>query len=688
MMKPTKNTPRCVTSRPGLSRYPCLAALLALTLLAGCGGGSGASDEGVGNVPDQGCSGFCANADSFLTADEVRLVIAQAVHEAGARGAPATVAVVDRVGNVLGVFQMAGANNEQSFSSPTGDVTVVSNVVTVTSGRDPLVQGGLENLAVIPDTAAAISKAITAAFLSSEGNAFTPRTANQIVQEHFNPGEFDQPGGPLFGVQFSSLACSDFNARAIGADVGAGPGPQRSPLGLSADPGGLPLYKDGTPVGAIGVIADGIYGVDANIGDFDSDVDEIIAVAGTFGFAAPVERRADRITVDGKIFRFSDADFSDLSSDPAPAPALDSIDMAVGQLVAVNGYIDNNVRAGTAFGQPESGIVPADPALFPAELDAFMLVDANGNNRFAPRDGLLMAANEVQVLLRNAVASANRTRAQIRQPASTPMRASVSVVDVNGDILGILRTRDAPVFGLDVSLQKARTAAFFSSADAAAGLQGAADALYFPPDAGLITMQQPQPQSIGAYVDRARQFLGSPTALADGAIAFSDRANGNLSRPFFPDGITNNPPGPFSKPFAAWSPFSTGLQLDLIVNQVASHVLFIAGFADTDVAQDCTAVTGLANGVQIFPGSVPIYKNGQLAGGIGISGDGIDQDDMTAFLGLHNAGLELGGSISNAPEAIRADRVRVPGFNTNLRYIQCPQGPFLDSNEQNPCQGK
>ena len=85
-------------------------------------------------------------------------------------------------------------------------------------------------------------------------------------------------------------------------------GPQRSPLGLSADPGGLPLYKFGTPVGGIGVIADGIYGLDLTTTDTDADADELIAIAGTFGFGAPLDRRADRITVEGKTLRFTDGD--------------------------------------------------------------------------------------------------------------------------------------------------------------------------------------------------------------------------------------------------------------------------------------------------------------------------------------------------------------------------------------------
>ena len=91
----------------------------------------------------------------------------------------------------------------------------------------------------------------------------------------------------------------------------------------------------------------------------------------------------------------------------------------------------------------------------------------------------------------------------------------------------------------------------------------------------------------------------------------------------------------------------------------------------------------IANGIQIFPGSVPIYRGNQLVGGIGVSGDGIDQDDMVSFLGTHNAGLRVGG-IGNAPNAIRADRivVDVGGQDVRLRYISCPFAPFLDTAEQ------
>ena len=58
------------------------------------------------------------------------------------------------------------------------------------------------------------------------------------------------------------------------------------------------------------------------------------------------------------------------------------------------------------------------------------------------------------------------------------------------------------------------------------------------------------------------------------------------------------------------------------------------------VRRPCTtlAAPAIANGLQIFPGSVPLYKNGRLVGAIGISGDGVDQDDLIAAMG--SAGFE------------------------------------------------
>lgn len=666
----------------------------AAAVIAACSGGDPVATTD-GSDPTGGCNGSCGGTS--LTIADVQQVVAQAVAEAQARGVNATIAVVDRVGNVLAVYRMGAA--------ATRSVTITTTPGSAT------ISGGLEGIhlpvAVAPvniDHAAAIAKAVTGAYLSSEGNAFSSRTASQIVQDHFNPGEQFQPAGPLFGVQFSQLACSDL-VRAFDG-VGPSAGPQRSPLGLSADPGGFPLYKSGTVVGGVGVIADDFYTIDKDIADSDDDADEAIAYAGTFSFAAPVDRRGDRITADGKTFRFSDVEFDQLRANPASAPAFASIGATVGALIAVPGYSDGTVKAGTSFGQAASGIRADGDVDYPGR-DAFVLVDAVNALRYPPRagtdgaslGGAVLTQNEVRTVLQSALDVANHARAQIRRPLNSQARVTISVVDTQGEVLGVARTRDAPVFGTDVSLQKARTAAFMSSSTAGAFLAALPNAKYLT--TSDTTVGVTREIALGGYVTALRSFLNDGTALADGRVAFTDRANGNLSRPFFPDGIDTEGAGPLSKPAGEWSPFSTGMQLDLVVNAILQHVLFVAGVGVPDVTPGCAGVAlandlssagptiagvRIGNGLQIFPGSVPLYRNGTLVGAVGVSGDGVDQDDMIAFLGVHNAGQTLGGGLGNAPLDRRADTVIAQGVR--LRYVQCPQAPFIDTTDDNVCEGK
>ena len=655
---------------------PLTAAITALALsLAACGGGGGGSTPvmpapGQNPVPIPVPPGgvFVPPTLEALTAADVQRIIAQAVGEAQARRLPSVITVVDRPGNVLAVFTMAGARA----------TAVVPNSRDGTA-RD--VQG-----LALPATLASIAKAITAAYLSSGGNAFTSRTASEIVQEHFPPAPttIGLESGPLFGVQFSQLPCSDLSARYMAA---GGPsamiGPKRSPLGLSADAGSVPLYKNGVIVGAIGVMGDGVYGFDPNILDVDEDAEEYIAVAGSIGFEAPAAIRADRITVDGPALRFVDADVARLVSNPATAPAFSTL-AAVGSLTPVRGYFAETgtpaVLAGTAYGSEASGLRRATSAEF-SNTDAYVLSNGSGANRYPPRAGAdgaevsqPLSAAETRALLEEAFTIMSRARGQIRRPLDSPAQVTISVVDTLGNILGIVRGPDAPIFGTDVSLQKARTAAFFSNARAG-------EQLLTDPSA-----------DVRGFVAAARTFLSDPAALT-GRTAFTDRANGNLSRPYFPDGEVGRPNGPFSRPIGQWSPFSTGLQSAIILGNLAQHIGYVAN-GGTDVPQRCTAlpvtggITRLANGIQIFPGSVPIYRGSQLVGGIGVSGDGIDQDDMISFLGLFNAGARVGG-IGNADKAIRSDQIVVNvGAGVRLRYVGCPFAPFLDTANQSPCDGK
>ena len=214
----------------------------------------------------------------------------------------------------------------------------------------------------------------------------------------------------------------------------------------------MPLYKEGINVGGVGVIADGIYGLDKFIGDFDTDTDEIIATAATVGFAAPLEIRADQITLVGKTARYSDTFVSDLQSSPEDRKSFNQLSSeGIGSLVSVPGYFDEeNVKGGTIFGLANSGIRPADPSIFKDEagesLDAFVFVDEQNRNRYPARDGSdrpggiegnRLTVEEVQILLNEAIGIANKSRAQIRVPVGTPARVTVTVVDTNGEIVGM-----------------------------------------------------------------------------------------------------------------------------------------------------------------------------------------------------------------------------------------------------------
>jgi uncharacterized protein GlcG (DUF336 family) len=247
--------------------------------------------------------------------------------------------------------------------------------------------------------------------------------------------------------------------------------------------------------------------------------------------------------------------------------------------------------------------------------------------------GNISSYMDVNTIIAQAAQQANITRAAIRQPLGSNARVSIAVVDTNGVVLGLFRLTDAPVFGFDVSVQKARTAAFYSGANAGALLRAA---------------------GFGLYVDRA----AADGLKLDGSVAFTDRAGGFLHRPFFPDGINNSAAGPFSRELNEWSVFNVGLQLDLI--KTGLQTVLGGG------AAPCTSIPGLFNGIQIFPGSMPLYKNGVLVGAIGISGDGVDQDDLIAA---------AGGAGFAPPAAIRSDQIFVRGVR--LPFLKFPRSPNL-----------
>ncbi len=531
--------------------------------------------------------GFNVRAQTKLTLADVQTIIAQAVSQAVAMNQKVTVSVTDIEGHLLGTFEMTGANPN----------TLVRSV-----GRDG---SGLEGQ-MVPARLATVSKAGTASILSSGGNAFSTRTASFIIQEHFPPGIDNTPGGPLYGVQFSSLSCSDVAIAGL-------------PLGLSGDSGGVPLYKNGAAVGGVGIEGDGLYTVDRVPTDLDRPYEEVIAVAASRGFDAPEFVRADNIFVAGIRFPFENINVSEIS--PAAAIPFGSLPGAAIDMI---------------MGAPASGFGP------PVVLNGVTGVFSNRYPNIVA--GSALSVSEVTQILGNAAAIAQITRAGIRQPIGSGAHVNMAVVDVDGTVLGEFSQLDAPVFGLDVAVQKARTVNFLARADAGAKLTAA---------------------GFGSYVTRANaDGLG-----LDGSIAFSDRGFGFLHRPLFPDGINGTQAGPFSSLLADWSPFNNGLQLDLVKNAILTAPMCRGSARDKRAFLPpcpCTDIPELRNGIQIFAGGVPIYRDGTLIGAVGVSGDGIEQDDMIAA---------AGANIFAPPEAIRSDKFFVRGVR--LPFLKFPPRPFL-----------
>src|SRR6185503_11078649 len=120
--------------------------------------------------------------------------------------------------------------------------------------------------------------------------------------------------------------------------------------------------------------------------------------------------------------------------------------------------------------------------------------------------------------------------------------------------------------------------------------------------------------------------------------AVTNRTIGFGAQPFYPPGIDGSAPGPF---------------FSLYTHDVANPCS--QGFAPSGPNQ---------SGVVFFPGALPLYRNGVLVGGLGVSGDGVEQDDYVAAAGA--VGFE-------APTASRADQITVQGVA--LPYQKFPRNP-------------
>lgn len=478
----------------------------------------------------------CTNGVQPLTVDEVQALLlagAQAVDDPRL-----TIAVVDRPGNVLGRYRKAMSD----------------------SNRD--------------DRAAGLAR--TGAFFSNNQAPLSSRTVRTISGAHFPPGVERTPNAALYGIENTNRGCDLGLPFRPGREIaparsplgglclaggpvdgcgsgpvtgkiqpldGPAPGdpPTRDPRNVPVDPGGLPVFRGNVLVGGIGVAAD-----DGRHAEFAALT--AVLVAGFTPFPDPLPPPG-QVFIDGIRLPFVAQTDQPPGTAPDPQPPGGLVGLVVGGRCAPEGWLSG------------------------------------------PRAGNSLDATEVERIVDQAVAAAQRTRAVIRLPLGSRARMVIAVGDRDGEILGLFRMPDATVFSIDVAVAKARNVAHFSRV----GLPGV------PPG----------------------------TAVTNRTIGFG-------AQPLFPPGIDGTAPGPF---------------FDLFLS---------------DLANPCQEGGSGANrnGVVFFAGSIPLYRGRELVGGLGISGDGVEQDDFVAFHGATGF---------RPPEDLQADRIRIDGVR--LPFLKLPRNP-------------
>lgn len=509
-------------------------------------------------------------ASAQLTLVDVQTVIAQAATRTvelanSPLATNAVIVVIDREGWVLGVW---------AFN-------------TNSSATDPLV-------------ADAIAKAGSAAFLSSDQNAFSSRTAGDIVQQHFPPGILNTAPGPLVGVNFSQLAFSDINKlKAPGSVIsyGSSPGLTLVPVpipitgGLAGTPGGLPLYKNGLLAGAIGVSGDGLQPTNITpIVISSPDANEDVALAGQTGFQPSSTILGSQVLLEGIRFEYIESSTS------------------LGLVIPFASLPGKNISPFTLMASPAPFSYPV--ATFGGETGQLRQpIMADPSAVPLPGGIARLSALEVSNIIAAAANRARTTRAVLRLPRGQATQMFISVVNnpnsngVPPVVLGTFCTSpDATRFSWDIAVQKARTVVFFSATNR-------------------------------AYSARTVNFLSQST---------------------YPPGIDGTQPGIF-----------LGLQERFSI--ITPTSIQATNPVDSAVFMTSTNVNGnLPNGMTIFPGGFPLYRNGVLIGAIAVSGDGVDQDDLISA---------SGASLFLAPVPIRADQTQSRG--ARLPFAKFPRNPAL-----------
>lgn len=171
-----------------------------------------------------------------------------------------------------------------------------------------------------------------------------------------------------------------------------------------------------------------------------------------------------------------------------------------------------------------------------------------------------------------------------------------------------------------------------------ADLDGTVLALYRMPDSTIFSLDVAvaKARNVVYFSGNARPQRDLPDLPIGTAV--TNRSIGFGSQSFFPSGIANSAPGPFRQ---------------LYLNDLANPC-----------TQGSQPKNPNQNGIVFFPGSAPLYRGGTLVGGLGVSGDGVEQDDYVSAAGAE--GLE-------APQNLRSDSYFIRGVR--IPYWKFPRNP-------------
>ena len=175
---------------------------------------------------------------------------------------------------------------------------------------------------------------------------------------------------------------------------------------------------------------------------------------------------------------------------------------------------------------------------------------------------------------------------------------------------------------------------------AVADVDGSILALYRMPDATVFSIDVAVAKSRNVVFFSQEGLPGLPggTAVTNRTIAFG-------SQPFYPSGIDSR----------AFDPREGPWYQSLFVNDL-----------NKPCSQGAQLTNPNQNGIIFFAGSSPLYRGNELAGGLGVSGDGLEQDDYVTYFA---AGPFLPAQDRWADRLV-VDNVRLPMF----KFPRQPEG--------------